>query len=286
VGVIETVSWEDFEEQLETHACRPSVDGSPSLLFRGLRDSEYKLETKLERAGQCGMRMSGYHGLISRVQPVIESITGKRWQIPSFGEVEQSLKPYYSWASGKFPDSETYSYMAYLRHLGFPSPLLDWTRSKYVAAFFAFRSPEKPKADKVSICAFAPGPGGMHDSRGKVQIRDMGPYVATHARHFLQQSDYTICAMFSDSEWCFAEHEHLLFPAAETDGPIPTGPITGSQQEVFWKFNIPWTERAIVLRMLDEYNLNAFSLFGSEEALMETTARRAFESLKLSTNAL
>src|SRR5579871_975887 len=32
-----------------------------------------------------------------------------------------------------------YDYMAYLRHHGFPSPLLDWTRSPYVAAFFAFR---------------------------------------------------------------------------------------------------------------------------------------------------
>jgi hypothetical protein len=37
-----------------------------------------------------------------------------------------------------------------------------------------------------------------------------------------------------------------------------------------WKFNIPSTERTKVLRLLNDYNLNAFSLFDSEEALLET----------------
>lgn len=47
-----------------------------------------------------------------------------------------------------------------------------------------------------------------------------------------------------------------------------------SDQDVLWKFNIPATERVKVLKHLDTYNLNAFSLFESEEALMETMALR------------
>lgn len=35
-----------------------------------------------------------------------------------------------------------YSYMAHLRHHAFPSPLLDWTESPYVAAYFAFAKAE------------------------------------------------------------------------------------------------------------------------------------------------
>lgn len=31
--------------------------------------------------------------------------------------------------------------LATLRHLGFPSPILDWTKNKYIAAFFAFSNP-------------------------------------------------------------------------------------------------------------------------------------------------
>ena len=48
------------------------------------------------------------------------------------------------------------------------------------------------------------------------------------------------------------------------------------QQGFCWKYTIPATERTKVLRILDEHNLNAFSLFGSEESMMETLATREF----------
>jgi len=41
-------------------------------------------------------------------------------------------------------------------------------------------------------------------------------------------------------------------------------------QDALWKFNIPSTERIKVLKLLDEYTLNAFSLFDSDESLLET----------------
>jgi hypothetical protein len=53
--------------------------------------------------------------------------------------------------------------------------------------------------------------------------------------------------------------------------------LSESHQDRLWKFNIPWTERLKVLRILDTYNLNAFSLFDSEESLMETMALRTLE---------
>jgi hypothetical protein len=53
--------------------------------------------------------------------------------------------------------------------------------------------------------------------------------------------------------------------------------LNGPRQQAFcWKFTIPVTEQPKVLALLDEYNLNAFSLFGSEEHLMETLATREF----------
>jgi hypothetical protein len=42
------------------------------------------------------------------------------------------------------------------------------------------------------------------------------------------------------------------------------------EQDFLWKYNLPSCERLEVLRMLDAYNLNAFSLFGSDESLLET----------------
>ena len=48
-------------------------------------------------------------------------------------------------------------------------------------------------------------------------------------------------------------------------------------KETCWRFAIPAGERRKVLKLLDEHNLNAFSLFGSEESMMETLAAREFD---------
>jgi len=72
-----------------------------------------------------------------------------------------------------------------------------------------------------------------------------------------------MCVTF-EGEWRLAKHEDV-FSADST------------HQDVLWKFTVPWKERLKVLKLLDAYNLNAFSLFGSEESLMETTAFREFE---------
>jgi hypothetical protein len=47
-----------------------------------------------------------------------------------------------------------------------------------------------------------------------------------------------------------------------------------NDQDLLWKIEIPVTERMKVLCLLDRFNLNAFSLFDSDERLMETLAFR------------
>ena len=87
-------------------------------------------------------------------------------------------------------------------------------------------------------------------------MRPIGKYVPSHPRHFRQQSNYTMCANFDDSGCHFHHHE----PVFEGRG----------RQDFLWKFTIPSSERLPILRKLDEYNLNAFSLFDTDEALLET----------------
>lgn len=72
-----------------------------------------------------------------------------------------------------------------------------------------------------------------------------------------------MCGVFHD-EWHFDKHEDVFAR------PTP-------DQDVLWRFNVPGTERTKVLRLLESHNLNAFSLFGSEESLMETLALRELE---------
>ncbi len=257
-------TWEEFESELKDVCQRCGNAGNslkPSLLFRGQENSRWQLKTTLDRK-RPRMLFKDYYRLIAKIRPQIESLMGNEWPIPEYPDVERAVQSYDSFSlalwSGRCP---AYAYMAYLRHHGFPSPLLDWTRSPYVAAYFAFNKFLEGSTNRVSIHAFS-------EIYPKVSGNDMpvlypyGPYVKTHRRHVLQQSEYSLCLIF-DGQWRFGEYNTVFDKGRR-------------QQGCCWKFTLPVTERIKVLRVLDKYNLNAFSLFGSEDSVMATLAAREF----------
>jgi hypothetical protein len=260
-------SWEEFEERLKELRRQRHFkyfDSLP-LLFRGQENSDWPLNTTLDRSNPQWTPFAEYFRRISKIRPEIESFIDRKWLLPEYPEVRRLGSAYDQFSlrlsSGKLP---AYAYMAYLRHHGFPSPLLDWSRSSHIAAFFAFRKAfvdNDQENKKVSIFVLS---GEQFTSRGNgiPLIFRLGPYVRTHRRHFLQQSEYTLCLIF-ENEWRFAKYSDVFHRPHQHQG-------------VFQKFNIPLTEGRRVLRLLDEYNLNASSLFGSEEGLMETLAMREF----------
>jgi hypothetical protein len=257
-------TWEDFEKQVQDlRKEREASFDSPnsSLLFRGQEDSCWLLKTTLDRKRER-MLFTDYYHVISRIRPQIETLTEREWPIPDYPEVKKSTSEYDAFSlqllSGRCP---LYPYMAYLRHHGFPSPLLDWTRSPYVAGYFAFSKTSMNSTNRVSIYVFSEIRNKLSGNKMPVLYR-YGPYVRTHRRHVLQQSEYTLCLGF-DSEWRFEQYDTVFDPGLH-------------QQAACVKFTIPAAERPKVLRLLDAYNLNAFSLFGSEESMMETLAIREF----------
>jgi len=269
---ITLADWEKFEDELQVLKNKRIEQNWPSqFLYRGQGDSSWNLKSTLERYGHGKISLKKYHKFISNVKPQIESFTGANWNILSYPEgfdqwigENDTMMPH---AFGSSPEFiATYSYMVYLRHYGFPSPLIDWTSSPYLAAYFAFRHAIRCQKC-ISIYIFLESTTNQKSgSSNKADIFKFGPYVKTDRRHFLQQSQYTTCIIQETvgNEWIYTPHEEAFS-------------CSDSTQDILWKFNIPASERLKVLRLLDGYNINALSLFGSEESLMETMALREID---------
>ncbi len=153
----EIKSWSEFvgtlsEIKTEIAASQKIEGAAPNkILYRGQTDSRWQLDSTLERFSKEMARtwsVKEYIKLLSKCAPQIESFTDQKWGFPNI-DVEWVVKQ-------PLPCLE---FWVHVRHCGFPSPLLDWTESPYVAAYFAFQE-KCPDAEKASIFVYTEHPRG------------------------------------------------------------------------------------------------------------------------------
>lgn len=227
------------------------------VLFRGHSRASWTLDTTLERFGKNNLDIDEYVRYLSRVKPAVEAYTDRSF---SFHYMNQKTTGNsFLLSQVAFVDGQ-YEFMVYLRHHGFPTPLLDWSRSLYVAIYFACAGPEHDEDSALYMYVENLG-HGKSGWVGAPEIATLGQYVSAHKRHFTQQSEYTACIAKIDDKWCFHPHEAAMGSASD-------------QHDRLEKVLIPAELRRELLRKLDGMNINAFSLFSTEEALMQTLAFR------------
>lgn len=263
--------WQEFDALLDQikgeygtyqHRDHQSIN---QILFRGQTNGEWPLSTTLERVSQRTWTIQSYCQAVLGCATEITSFTEKDWKLPKHEELVTELENTFD---PRFPHLPFYEYFVYLRHHGFPSPLLDWTASPYIAAFFALA--DRSNSDNCCVYAYIESPQGLKTiTGGKPKITVQGPNVTTHKRHFLQKAWYTIatCANRETKAHEFVRHD-LAFDSDQDTGVV---------QDVLLKIEIPTANRMRMLDHLDDYNINYFSLFQSEEALMKAIARKEFE---------
>jgi hypothetical protein len=252
-------SWEQFPQKIksiENEFALNDPANNNKVLWRGHSDSRWILQTTLERYSKFDWSVESYTNLLKAIKPYIESFTSERWVI------DNEEIPWEE--SSELPCHELW---VFVRHLGFPSPLIDWTLSPYIAAFFAFE--EVSDADSACVYAYIEAPGG-----NKIQV-DNAPHITiqtvnekTHKRHFLQQSNYTICtAKEKHDNHKFISHDEVFSNTLSTE----------KRQDILLKLILPRSERLKVLSELNKMNINHFSLFQSEESLMRTLALKEID---------
>jgi len=261
---VTVTTWAEFLEKVEEIKDeyrtliqrQPNLEFVKPLLFRGQKNAEWGLKTTLERNLTAPISIQHYYYLAAKHSKEIESYLNSDWNVPYNVDLSQMNR---GWSSN-LPHLE---YLIYLRHHGFPSPLLDWTESVNIAAYFAFIDSETD----VAIYCFNEMPENLKHYHGGPYIGTIGPNIKTDIRHHRQKAHYTFGATTDNEEMLFFHnHEDVI------DHPIPE-----SNQDVLHKFILPKSLKQEVLRYLNDHNITHYTLFGGEDALIKSITTKVFD---------
>src|SRR6267142_607832 len=128
-------SWDELEDKIKEIKTKhqKAISG---LLFRGQGNSSWPLQTTLERRTGPKFPVHDYYFLILRIKDQIETFTNTQWEVPDYTTIRKLTTEFDEFSRTlRYKGPPAYKHVVYLRHHGFPSPLLDWSSSLYVAAY-------------------------------------------------------------------------------------------------------------------------------------------------------
>lgn len=222
-------------------------------LFRGQSDYSWEIKSSLERHGIEIIECEKYYRIIDRYKPLINPLIENRYERKSTRNGYPFDFKEYEKGSWELPEME---YLAYLRHHGFPTPLVDLSSSCFVALFFACEDFNQERNEDGKIFLYSP-PQFRLGGNDIPDLRKIGRYVEAGKRHFAQQSQYLIPIEY-DSEWKFITFRKVI--------------ENQSNNHMLREITISKDVKAKLMKELNEMNINRYTMYLNEDALIKSLA--------------
>ena len=225
------LTWGEFQSFI-TDYCRHPLERRRQLLFRGQSSALWKLVTTLDREHPAfpsnQAREDFFANLLRRFRR--ESLQLDReelWQL----------------------QGDALEFKA--RHHGLPTPIIDWSESPYIAAYFAFANASPSKHPTVAIWVL--DRALLADDLNSVTIIDDEALLARNRR---------------------AIHQRGVVMRVKS----VTQPLEAVLESALTKLEMPAAEAAIALAHLDEMTITETTLFGDLDAAASAVSYRELRS--------
>lgn len=168
----------------------------------------------------------------------------------------------------QIPD-ENGAFFNLVQHHGYPTPLLDWTYSPYVAAFFAYRGISNENAarassgDRVRILVFDQANWKKDLNQPQLLLSpwlylSIGEFIAIENERVIPQQAASTVTNVDDIESYVKSKESEM-------------------KKYLWAFDLPVRERRQIVRELSHMGITAGSLFPGLDGACEELKERNFE---------
>lgn len=248
-------SWEKYKSWVNS-----LVEHKKDFYFRGQMDHQWGLKTTFHRLAD---------DLNITLQQYLDTI------IP---EVHYHICAFHNELIDLKVPEEFGSFLALLQHHGFPTPLLDWTLSPYIAAYFAYKdiNDRCPQCEYVNIIIFDyiewvntfQQPLDLRNTSVKY-VSVFRPHAKYNPRIIPQRGTYTVTNVPDMAQYILD--------------------CSGKAQKTFlYSVVLPVSERPQVMRELNLMGINEMTLFPGLDGLCEALKEQFFsrDNVGLSLNQI
>jgi FRG domain len=220
------------------------------MLFRG-QNKQWRLRTPFHRSGRANLQL-----FVFKDVPALHRHLSAR------------TKHVF-----RLDNQEEYgAFLNLVQHHGYPTPILDWTYSPYVAAFFAYRGISNEEADgappeaKVRVVVF--------DSREWARTYEAVTLLVHHKLHVTVRELIAI-----ENERMVPQQAASTVTSVDDMETYIRGRETRGKKKYLSAIDLPVRERTRVMRELSYMGITAGSLFPGLDGACEELAERNFPTI-------